>query len=172
MDAGEELAERLLHLRQHQEDGRRSPHKPLLVLMALGKLAETGSSRLADLLAEFGPPRRSEPKPEYPFTRLRSDMVRKLSRNVSMDSVGPLRDQPISGMFAIRLEEHLRANQGEILTKARIIAEQQFPTSIASDVLVAVGLDPDSVFAAGRGNVQATDLRRRSAAWRHLILHA
>lgn len=31
-------------LRQHQQDGKRSPHKPLLVLAALGRLVANGSS--------------------------------------------------------------------------------------------------------------------------------
>ena len=38
--------ERLNALRQYQHNGKRVPHKPLLVLMALGRLAETGSSEL------------------------------------------------------------------------------------------------------------------------------
>ncbi len=40
------ILERLSSLRQYQQDGRRSPHKPLLVLLALGRLAATGSSSL------------------------------------------------------------------------------------------------------------------------------
>jgi putative restriction endonuclease len=43
---GPELLDRLLQLRRHQRDGKRSPHKPLLVLLALGELANTGSSAL------------------------------------------------------------------------------------------------------------------------------
>jgi putative restriction endonuclease len=39
--------EKLLALRQHHHDGQRSPHKPLLVLLALGQLAATGSSALS-----------------------------------------------------------------------------------------------------------------------------
>jgi hypothetical protein len=63
-NARETLLARLAALRQHQRDGRRSPHKPLLVLLALGRLASTGASMLswmeaettlADLIAEFGP---------------------------------------------------------------------------------------------------------------------
>jgi hypothetical protein len=55
---------RLASLRQHQRHGKRSPHKPLLVPLALGRLAATGSSelpwteagaKLAELIAEFGP---------------------------------------------------------------------------------------------------------------------
>ena len=59
---------RIRSLRQHQVDGRRSPPKPLLVLLALGQLATTGSSevtwsraeqQLAELIAEFGTPSRT-----------------------------------------------------------------------------------------------------------------
>jgi putative restriction endonuclease len=58
----------------------------LLVLLALGRLAATGSSQLpwsqaetelADLIAEFGPPSRTgrAQSAAYPFTRLRADGV-------------------------------------------------------------------------------------------------
>jgi putative restriction endonuclease len=71
-------------LRQHQRGGQRSPHKPLLVLLALGRLAATGSSelswsaaepQLADLIAEFGAPSRTgrAQSAAYPSTRLRAD---------------------------------------------------------------------------------------------------
>jgi putative restriction endonuclease len=76
--------DRLAALRQHQHNGKRAPHKPLLLLMALGRLAETGSSempwsdveeRLADLIAEFGPATRTGRRQSaaYPFTHLRTD---------------------------------------------------------------------------------------------------
>ena len=60
------LLARFGSLQQHQrQDGQRSPHKPLLVLLALGRLAAIGSSELpwsaaesalGELIAEFGPP--------------------------------------------------------------------------------------------------------------------
>ena len=82
---------RLAGLRLHQRDGRRSPHKPLLVLLALGRLANTGSSalpwsqaqaQLGDVLAEFGPASRTSRSQSaaYPFTRLRSDFIWVLDR--------------------------------------------------------------------------------------------
>jgi putative restriction endonuclease len=75
---------RLASLRQHQRHGQRSPHKPLLVLLVLGRLATTGSSelpwteaeaQLGELIAEFGPPSRTGrmQNAAYPFTRLRAD---------------------------------------------------------------------------------------------------
>jgi putative restriction endonuclease len=64
----EDVLDRLSSLRQDQHQGKRVPHKPLLVLLALGQLESTGSSavswdvaqdRLADLIAEFGPQTRT-----------------------------------------------------------------------------------------------------------------
>lgn len=93
--------QQLLALRQHQHNGQRAPHKPLLVLLALGRLAATGSSALAwadagpmlaALLSEFGPTSKTAPTQAaaYPFTRLRSDGLWALDRDVPMDRVWPL----------------------------------------------------------------------------------
>lgn len=112
---------RLASLRQHQHDGKRSPHKPLLVLLALGQFAACGSSelpwsvaeaRLARLIAEFGPATRTSPgqRAAYPFTRLRSDGVWQLDHDVRMDAVRPLTEQQVVGRFESSLEAALRAN--------------------------------------------------------------
>jgi hypothetical protein len=81
-----DLVARFASLRQHQSGGHRSPHKPLLVLLALGRLAVTGSSAvpwsvaevdLANLIDEFGHASRTgrAQSAAYPFTHLRSDQV-------------------------------------------------------------------------------------------------
>jgi putative restriction endonuclease len=62
---------------------RRAPHKPLLVLYALGRWSRGEAAYipfkqvdadLTGLLKEFGPPRHSY-HPEYPFWRLQNDGV-------------------------------------------------------------------------------------------------
>jgi putative restriction endonuclease len=172
---------RLSALRQHQQGGKRSPHKPLLALLVLGRLAATGSSRLAwsdaehelaDLIAQFGRPTRTGRRQSaaYPFTRLRADHVWLLDRDVPMDNVGPLDEAPIAGRLESRLEDALR-EPGVLESAARMLVESQFPSTVAPDVLQAVGLDPDTVL--GRGVDPLTHVResrRRSAAWRQGIL--
>jgi len=176
-----DVIERLTSLRQHQEDGRRSPHKPLLVLLVLGHLVNTGTSqmsweevdgRLGFLLQEFGPPRKGGPKPEYPFTRLRSDMVWELSRDVPDDRVGPLNEEPITGRFVPEVESSLTSDPSAPYRVARGIVEQQFPMTIASDVLIATGLDPELVFSEGLGAAVSAPERRRSSSWPREILQA
>lgn len=179
--ASSEVLERLTHLRQHQQDGKRSPHKPLLVLIALGQFAQTGSSkiewnvveeRLGRLLAEYGPPRRGAPHPEFPFTRLRSDLVWQLSRDVPNDSLSSLREEPISGQFVDDIEAALELDPGLVAQVARYLVEEQFPLTIAPDVLSVVGLDPDLVFRASGHPPAKQEIRKRSSQWRYQILEA
>jgi len=65
-----------------KQSGRRAPHKPLLLLLALGRILE-GRERLAlyrgeidkpltRLLKNFGPPRQKD-HPEAPFSHLCND---------------------------------------------------------------------------------------------------
>src|ERR1700746_1963965 len=65
-----------------KQGDQRAPHKPLLVLYALGRWQQgktevtfkEAEPELTSLLREFGPPRRSDP-PQHPFWRLQKDGV-------------------------------------------------------------------------------------------------
>lgn len=177
-----DVVTRLTSLRQFQGDGKRAPHKPLLVLLALGQLQRTGSSamswsvveqRLGDLLADFGTPgRHGATSAAYPFTRLRADGVWHLTRDVPDDNLGPLRESDIEGSFAPEIEESLRKSPETVLEVARKIVEQQFPLTLAPDVLMSSGLDPDLVFGTSAEVLPNTERRRRDPAWRQRILEA
>ncbi len=181
----DEVLARLAALRQHRQSGRRSPHKPLLVLLALGRLATTGSSelpwsdaqtQLANLISEFGPTSKTSPPQSaaYPFTRLRSDGIWVLDRDVPMDNVGPLAAQQVTGQFESALESVLAADPGLIASAARTLVESHFPATIASDVLSAVGFDPDTVLhvADRLPTPPAVAQRRRDPRWRAAIIQA
>jgi putative restriction endonuclease len=178
-DSTEAALDRLAALRQHERDGRRSPHKPLLVLLALGRLASTGSSRvpwavaeeqLGTLISEFGPPSKtgSAQSAAYPFTRLRADGVWQLDREVPMDTVGPLR-AGVTGSFESSLEQALLARPSSIPDVARWLVDSHFPPTVAADVLAAAGFDPEATSQAGE---PATVARRRDASWRMAVLEA
>lgn len=72
---------RLARLNTHQRRGKRAPHKPLLLLFALGRVLrdrdrlvryEEVDRRVGDLMRRFGSPR-SAIRPQYPFRWLLSD---------------------------------------------------------------------------------------------------
>lgn len=178
-----ELLERLLDLNQYQKDGRRHPHKPLLVLLALGQLAEGGSSavpwalaevRLAALIAEFGPPSKTAPAQSaaYPFTRLQSDGVWVVTPTFGPGDSSPvqLRERAAIGRLTPELEAELLATPGILQLTARRIVDRQFPPTLADDVLIACGLDPRSM--SSEPGVMSAERKKRSAAWRDDILRA
>jgi len=179
----EDVLARLTSFRQYLHDGERVPHKPLLVLLALGRLDSSGSSvtpwsvaetKLADLIAEFGPASRTgrAQSAAYPFTRLRNDKVWVLDRDVPNDGVGLLREHGVTGHLDQGLEARLREDPRLLHHAARRLVEAQFPPTVAADVLVAVGLDPDVVLGAEDDVTDLVERRRRSARWREQVLAA
>jgi putative restriction endonuclease len=181
----EDVLARLGTLRLHQRDGRRSPHKPLLVLLALGRLAARGSSalpwneaqeQLGNLIAEFGPASQTSraQSAEYPFTRLRSDGIWVLDRDVPMDNIGPLAAEPVTGRFTPAVETVLAADPDLVASAARALVDSHFPDTVAPDVLGAVGLDPDMVLRAADTvpDPSGATRRRRDPNWRETIIQA
>ncbi|SDH31991.1 putative restriction endonuclease [Lentzea fradiae] len=177
--SSDEVLSRLSSLRQHSRGGKRSPHKPLLVLLALGRLTTTGTSalswaadagKLADLIRDFGPASTTQPAQAaaYPFTRLRSDGIWTLDRDVPMDRVQPLTTQAVSGRLAPGLERAL-LDPDLAAAAARRLVESEFPPTVAPDVLAAVGMDPDTVL--GTAGVPVTR-RQRQSSWPATILQA
>jgi putative restriction endonuclease len=179
----EEVLARLTTFRQYQQDGQRVPHKPLLVLLALGRLQDTGTSalpwstaetQLADLIAEFGPPSKTAraQSAAYPFTRLRRDDIWSIDATVPDDNLTPLREHRVTGRLDERLELALRANPGLLRQAARRLVERHFPMTVAPDVLTAVGLDPEAVTSATTVTDELAERRKRSSNWPQLILAA
>ena len=79
----EEFLRALEDLNVWKRGGVRAPHKPLLLLLALGRLSqdenrlvryEDVEARLRQLLERFGPPRQVT-HPEFPFWHLQTDGI-------------------------------------------------------------------------------------------------
>src|SRR6516225_7029194 len=78
---------------KNSKTGERAPHKPLLILYAMGQLLCEGKKHIqfaefydpfAHLLEEFGPPRKSY-HPEYPFWHLLTDEIGRSTRKTVGD---------------------------------------------------------------------------------------
>ena len=167
------------HINMWKRGGERAPHKPLLILFALGKCSR-GEDRwisfsevnenLKELLVEFGPPRGSI-HPEYPFWRLQNDGVWELSegadrlrrRQNQTDALkSELIKHKVCGSFPVKLFDALIKDQRLLAEVAENILEKNFPPSIHEDILHAVGLDI----------WQKTTRRKRDPSFQHRILVA
>jgi putative restriction endonuclease len=159
----------------------RAPHKPLLVLYALGQL-QAGAARLIPfdqlerplerLLEEFGPPRKS-PHPELPFYHLQTDGIWEIDENVPLTgrqgSKNPLRTElrkwRIGGGFTVPIFEELRQRPEAVREIAREILAAHFPESLHQSIASATGLDLE---ATNRNSRRDSDFRQSVvAAWGH-----
>ena len=138
----------------------RAPHKPLLVLYALGQV-QAGADRLipfdriegplAHLLEDFGPPRRSA-HPELPFYHLQTDGVWEIEERVPLTrrrgSRNPLRTElrkwSIRGGFTSEIFEQLKARPEAIRELARAVLSAHFPDSLRQSIAGEVGIDLES----------------------------
>lgn len=138
-----------------QQADKRAPHKPLLLLYALGRCSRHEGNEipyleverdLKQLLVDFGPP--SAPHPEMPFWYLQNDglwfvsgaehLHRRKGRTDPKRSEF-LNKNPVGGL----LPEIYRAlsNDTVLLQKVtRSLLSQHFPDSYHDDILAAVGL--------------------------------
>jgi len=174
----DELRARVAALSVWSQNGERAPHKPLLLLLALGHFASgqrdlpfsVVEPALADLLRAFGPPRR--PQPELPFWWLRSDGLWELSGTGSLTmrkgsnapTVTSLRKEDPIGRLPDEVRATLRAHPALTIELARTILAAHFPASLHGEILGAVGLNADAVPTAPR--------RRRDPRFRDDVLRA
>jgi putative restriction endonuclease len=134
---------------------QRAPHKPLLILYALGRwqrgLREVtfreAEPELTALLKRFGRPRRSD-HPEQPFWRLQRNQVwvvrspnpLPLKKGDKNPLVGALRSPDVRAGFTPEVLAALDADRTLARRIARRVLTRHFPDSYHEDILDAVGL--------------------------------
>lgn len=154
--AGEELLQRIRSLKTWKRGGVRAPHKPLLLLLALGRI-EQGKERLARfedleeplqrLLKEFGPPR-DRYAAEYPFWYLRSAGLWEVTNAEQLRLRRAGSNPPRTELLARDVEGGLTGQAFELLRDdaalrrrvARELLETHFPPSLHEEILDEVGL--------------------------------
>jgi putative restriction endonuclease len=151
----EDVLQRFDELTVWKQGEQRAPHKPLLVLYALG-LWQRGRAEvtfreaepaLRALLQEFGPPRKSD-HPEQPFWRLQRDGVWEvrapsglpLKTGDTIPRVGALRSPEVQAGFTGDVRDALAADPGLVAAIAERTLDRNFPQSLRQDILDAVGL--------------------------------
>lgn len=158
-----------------RQGDQRAPHKPLLVLYALGRWQQgkaevtfaEAEPDLTALLREFGPPRKSD-HPEQPFWRLQRDGVwtvhspadLPLKTGDDIPRVTALRSHDVRGGFSPDVRAAIAADPAIVVKIAVQLLERHFPESLHPDILNAVGLTLD------------TAKKKRDPAFRPRVLKA
>ncbi len=176
---GDQWTERFAGIRQWQRGSERAPHKPILLLYALGRLQRTGSSEmsfvgaetdLGRLLDEYGPPRSSSPA--YPFHHLQTDGFWTVATDDDSSpgsSIMKLRSTNATGRLVPELESEAANDQALIPALARTLLTANWPPSVHADIASAVGLEIDAFVSVGGG---AKKRRTRDPRFRERALVA
>ena len=159
--------------------GERAPHKPLLILYALGALSrnrqrlisyEEIDDKLRRLLEDFGPARASC-HPEYPFWRLQKDQIWEVTDAESLEVTKSgdvkkreLIEKGITGGFSESIFQALQADSQLLQDLVQELLDLNFPQSVHEDILQAVGLDLSST--------QPRKKQKRDPEFRERILRA
>lgn len=155
----------------------RAPHKPLLVLYALGRLSrgneQTAFSELegplTQLLRDFGPSR-TRLHPEYPFVRLQNDgvWVLQAASNIQYVSnqesplLSDLRAGVVLGGFRPDIIRELKKSTNLLSRLIQQILENNFPASLHEEIINRCGI-----------KLTTTQIRRyRSPEFRANVLDA
>ncbi|MEV8596535.1 phosphorothioated DNA-binding restriction endonuclease [Streptomyces sp. NPDC052012] len=171
---------RAAELRQWSRSGVRAPHKPLLLLYALGRFQRDGEGALVysaveddlkRLLAEYGP---SGPTtPAYPFHHLVSDGVWEVRSDRGPGSPGTgireLRATRAAGRLAPDLRAALRREPDLLGRMARAVLDANFPPSLHPDLCEAVGLALEPLEVE---QFSGTRRQQRDRRMRELVLTA
>ncbi len=172
-----ELLQRIDNLRRAVHQGVHAPHKPLLILYALGRYLEgqkeipyrQAGPEMTKLLREFGPARKSY-RPEDPFWRLQNDGLWTVTAEVDLGKQkhhGGLQKSLLCehnavGRFTSDVDRILSESPAHIWMAVRRLLEAYFPSILHEDIQAAVGL------LSGGGE----PTKRRSTEFRHRVLRA
>jgi putative restriction endonuclease len=168
-----EVLRRFESLRAWGSGDQRAPHKPLLILFALGAWTRGESpipfsavnESLTNLLRDFGPPRKSY-RTQDPFWRLQTEKIWIVEASAPLvfgadgsPTKASLLDGNAQGQFEEELQKAFRLDPTLIGEIARQLLMAHFPSSLHEDICNAVGLDINDERAVGGG--RDPNFRRR-----------
>lgn len=172
------------------QNGQRAPHKPLLILLMLGRVQNGLVSPitwlevkqlLGDLLQDFGRPTRAV-SPQFPFWHLQSDGFWILHNKYGLvaapisnfPGMTLLKEDAYRGNFSDDVIALLRSDPSTIIDSARLILDAHFPPTIHEDILSAVQISLDGIQEtdADEENVVANVPGVRSGSFRTDVLTA
>ena len=140
--------------------GIRAPHKPLLVLWALGQCLKgkdrivsyrEAGPKLHTLLRKFGPPRKTL-HPEAPFWHLKNDGIWEIPNagNLPISGTRPkgrgpshktLLDKDVHGGFVPEVFDQIQHDPPLVAELVYTLLDAHFPPSLHSTILLDTGID-------------------------------
>lgn len=152
----ESVLEKFISLNLFRKDGVRVPHKPLLVILAIGELLRGKGrllpyseidTKLGKLLSEYGP-RRSRHGTIFPFWRLQNDGVWEVSHaeKIRLTKSGDafkrdLIDYNVHGGFTEEIANLLQADSGLSVEIVQGLLDEHFPDTWHEDILQSAGIE-------------------------------
>jgi putative restriction endonuclease len=153
----DEVLERFASLNVWRRGGERAPHKPLLLLLTIARVARDGDrlvpfaaveDPLRALLVEFGPPRKTQ-NPHLPYWHLQSDGVWEVEGMPGVEDrpagdtprVSELRSPDVSAGLTEEVDRMVRADPDFLRNLARRLLDSSFPESLHDEIAGAVGLE-------------------------------
>lgn len=156
LPTSDEFLGKLAKLKVWSKHGRRAPHKSLLVLFALGRIANGKNNHVRfkqiepamnELLKRFGPDGAKDPY--LPFVHLCRDGLWQIPKmeSIKRDKLGRIRRSGLihadaEGGLPKKYVRHLKNNQDVVEKAASRILNREFPASMHDDIRRAVGLQP------------------------------
>lgn len=186
MTTRRQLLSRITALSVHQRGGVRAPHKPLLLLFALGRVHRRDERmvgyreidrRVGRLLREYGPPKPTSAS--YPFWYLRNDQLWvvaeapdvPLKKGGGSPPIGYLKEHDTRGGFPESVHQLLAGDEELQREAASVVLQRHFPRSIHEELLESVGLPAE--WAEDPVRLPAEKARRvRRAGFRKEVLEA
>ncbi|TYP93346.1 putative restriction endonuclease [Fodinibius salinus] len=174
----QEILQKFQSLTVWKSGDRRAPHKPLLVLLAIGYLQNNDKRllgykeidpELKELLTEFGTPRNAG-NTHYPFWRLQNDGMWEVERGdeLVLNSSGgvrktDLREKEIRAGFKPEVYEFLKEHPSVINTICSQLLDAHFPDTIHEDIIHETGISLEE---------QTISRKKRDPNFRHNVLQA
>ena len=190
----EQLKQLFEGIRRAQSDGRFSPHKPLLLLLALAR-AQQGAQRLTrledidpqlqQLLREFGPTNAAKSR-HYPFWHLQTDgkgqlwevvgPASLLQRNPgATPNLSELKQDSVFAGFSESVDKSLKQEPALIPELGHLLLQSYFPETMHADIAEAVGLDltvTNHRVEDASESYESVIRKKRTRAFRDMVLRA
>ncbi len=178
----DDLREAVANIKMWQRGDQRAPHKPLLLLYALGRLTrgeprlmsyEEVKTELKELFVEFAPGLKKH-EPAYPFIRLANDNIWELKGLGDIDTKRnwtdkELIDNKTFGGFSFDVHNLLKSDDALSLEIAFIIARENFTGVFQNKLIERLGIIQTTEYSSNQ-NVDST-MNTTSESGRTQLLH-